>query len=460
MSTETRRRTFRAIGIIVVVALIFGAWYAFQLLAIGVAYKAKVLCSSTFVSGRDLGASLADLHTEDLAILRHIDIAVDSATPSVTASGFGIVQRRAVYREGLGCALVLDGLIPPGLPAGDRAVVTQDVLPTAVREPTKEPARRNLEAVIARAFSEPDLQRPRRTQAVVVVHDGHVVSERYALGIGPQIPLVGWSMAKSVMNALVGILVKQGRLALDAPVPIPEWKGPGDPRANITLDDLLRMSSGLGFDENMSSPRSDVMRMLLDSGDTAILPIRKDLVAAPGTRWQYSSGTSNILARVIRNVLQDDSMYLTFPRRALFDRIGMSSAVLEIDASGTFVGSSYMYATARDWARFGMLYLQDGVWNGERVLPEGWVMYSTSPAPADPTKQYGAHFWLQIPDEYRGPDRQLPAGTYHAVGHEAQFVAVVPSRNVVIVRMGHTRYANAWDQSAFVRDVLAALDDD
>ena len=132
--------------------------------------------------------------------------------------------------------------------------------------------------------------------------------------------------------------------------------------------------------------------------------------------------------------------------------------MLETDAAGTFVGSSYMYATAHDWARFGSLYLQDGVWNGDRVLPEGWVTYTRSPAPADPTKRYGAHFWIRVPEEYRGSDDRLPAGSFHAAGHEGQFVTIVPSQEVVIVRLGRTRYAEAWDQSGFVRDVLAALD--
>jgi len=160
---------------------------------------------------------------------------------------------------------------------------------------------------------------------------------------------------------------------------------------------------------------------------------------------------------VIRNVLHDEAEYLAFPRRALFDRLGMSSAVLETDASGTFVGSSYMYATARDWARFGSLYLQDGAWKNERVLPEGWVAYTTSPAPADDSKRYGAHFWLQVPDEYGGRDARLPVPAFHAAGHEAQFVTIVPSRDAVIVHLGRTRYPDAWDHPAFVRDVLARL---
>lgn len=460
MTPRTRRRTIGAIGIVLVGALVAGAWLALQILRIGVAYKAKMLCSGTFVSRRDAGAVLAELQSDDLAILRYIDVDVDSAARSVAASGFGIVRRRAVYREGLGCALALDGLTPPGLPAADRAIVTPNPPTPAVKEAAREESSPKLEDVIARAFSEPDPQRPRRTLAVVVMRDGRVLYERYAAGIGPETPLIGWSMAKSVTNALVGILVLQGRLALDAPVPIPEWKAAGDPRAEITLDHLLRMSSGLRFDEGMSSPRSDVMRMLLDVGDAAALAIHKDLVAPPGTRWQYASGTSNILARVIRNALHDDASYLAFPRHELFDRIGMSSAVLETDASGTFVGSSYMYATARDWARFGTLYLRDGVWNGERLLPEGWVKYSTSLAPADPQQRYGAHFWLRIADEYRGTGAQLPVGTYHAVGYGGQFVTVVPARKVVIVRLGDTRYADAWHHAAFVQEMLAVLDHD
>lgn len=265
-------------------------------------------------------------------------------------------------------------------------------------------------------------------------------------------------MTKSVMNALVGVLVREGRLKLDAPVPVPEWQSAGDDRGSITLDHLLRMSSGLRFDEGMTSARSDVLRMLFDVPDAAAFATGMPLTAVPGTRWKYSSGTSNIIARIIRSVLNDETEYLTFPRRALFDRIGMSSAVLETDAGGTFVGSSYLYATAEDWARFGQLYLQDGVWEGERILPPGWVAYTRRPAPADTTHRYGAHFWVQVPDEYAGKNAELPAPAFHAVGHEGQFVTIVPSYALVIVRLGRTRYPEAWDHPTFVREVLAALD--
>lgn len=317
--------------------------------------------------------------------------------------------------------------------------------------------RQRLDTVLDQAFKESNPEHQRRTRAVVIVHKGHIVAERYATGIGPDTPLIGWSMTKSVINALAGTLVKDGRLAIDGPVPLPEWQKPGDPRGRITLDELLRMSSGLRFDEDMANPMADVMQMLLGTADMSMYAAAKNLGATPGAKWQYSSGTSNIIARVIRNVLSNDQEYWTYPRRALFDRLGMTGAVMETDAAGTFVGSSFMYATAREWARFGMLYLQDGVWDGQRILPEGWVEYTRSPAPSDPRKHYGAHFWLVVPDEYRGSGGSLPDDVFHAAGHEAQFVTIVPSRDAVIVRLGLTRYADAWDQVAFVRDVLAAL---
>lgn len=460
---KPRRGLVAAASLAASVLLVAAGWRATQIVEIGVAYKAKLLCSGIFVSKRDANAVLADLEVDDLSILRYIGVSTDQNTRTVTTSAFGLLRRRAAYRDGVGCALVLDGLTPPassksGAVAHPMANRMAGLDLATISGSEARVARDEIATVIRGAFSEPKPQRPRRTQAVVVVHRGHVVGEQYATGIDADTPLIGWSMAKSVLNALVAILVKQGRLTLDAPVPIPEWREPGDPRGSISLDHLLRMSSGLRFDENMENPRADVMRMLLDVGDAAAFATKQVLVAPPGTRWQYSSGTSNIIARAIRNALQDDSQYLLFPRYGLFDRIGMTGAVLETDASGTFVASSYMYGTARDWARFGMLYLQDGVWGDERILPEGWVAYSNSPAPADPTKRFGAHFWLAVPSEYCATGTTLPRDAFHAAGHEGQFVTIVPSRDAVIVRLGRTRYSDAWDHCAFVRDVLAALD--
>jgi CubicO group peptidase (beta-lactamase class C family) len=459
-----RWRLIGAAGLVLLVALGVALRYALRVASIGVAYKAKMLCSGVFVSGRDPSHVLADLEVDDLFMLRYVGASIDRAATSVTARIPFLLSRRAVYREGLGCALALDGKTPGRLPAGagePRTVSAVSAHPTpGSLDPATtagDVANEELRAAIDRAFAEPDPRRQRRTRAVVVVQHGRIVAERYTVGIGPDTPLIGWSMTKSVMNALTGILVKDGRLSTSGPVPIPEWQEPGDPRSRITLDQLLRMSSGLRFDEDMANPLADVIHMLLGTADASAFAVNKPLDAPPGTRWQYASGSSNIIARVVRNVLHDDVEYLAFPRRALFDRIGMTGAVLEPDASGTFVGSSFMYATARDWARFGMLYLQDGVWNGGRILPEGWVDYTRAPAPADPLRRYGAHFWLEIPDEYGSAGGSLPGGAFHAAGHEAQFVTIVPSHDAVIVRLGLTRYPHAWDHQAFVQGVVAAL---
>jgi CubicO group peptidase (beta-lactamase class C family) len=455
----TRRRLLPAVAAGLLVAIAYQAWQAAAKLHIGVAYKAKVVCSGVFVAKRAAAAVIAEAEIDDLAILRFVTTTVDPAARTVTTSALGLFQGRAAYRDGLGCTYLTEGLTLPIVTLRAGAVsMARDVFSDAAGRNAGS-ANDALAAVVDRAFSEPNPARPRRTQALLIVRQGRIVAERYA-DIGPDTPMIGWSMTKSVLNALTGILVGRGVLALDRTVPVPEWKAAGDPRSAITLDQLLRMSSGLRFDEDPGNPRSGLLHMLFETGDASGYAASQPLLAAPGSIWRYSSGTSNILSRVIRNAIGNEAEYLEFPRRALFDRLGMTTAVLETDATGTFVASSNMYATARDWARLGLLYLQDGMWDGERILPEGWVGYSRSVAPADGAKRYGAHFWARVPVEYCASDVPLPADAFHAAGHEAQLVTIVPSRDLVIVRLGRTRYPDAWDHCAFVRDVLGALEEE
>jgi CubicO group peptidase (beta-lactamase class C family) len=272
----------------------------------------------------------------------------------------------------------------------------------------------------------------------------------------------GWSMTKSVTNVMIGILVGQGVLDIYAPAPVAQWSDPLDPRNAITIDQLLRMSSGLKFVEGYEeSPfDSDVVTMLYGNvWDKADYSASQGLVASPGTLYHYSSGTPVILQNIIRNTFGTLEEYLQFPRRELFDKLGMRSALIEPDYVGNYVGGSLMWATPRDWARFGLFCLQDGVWEGERILPEGWMTYSTTPTasePEEPYGKYGAQFWLNV-GGVRYPS--LPEDIFECSGHDVQKVTVIPSRNLVVVRVGYTPDSSVWSQETFLSGILDAIGD-
>lgn len=473
MSIVSRKKIVRAL--IIAVALLFGyaCYYGWQVIVIGAAYKAKVLCSGVFVSKRNP----QDILNEDLGgILSIIHAEIDFDGKSVSTSFPGITGQRAIFRDGLGCTL-LAGISETEVREQSKDIIRYNMnVLTSPDRPSDVDGFRGLgedlppgisslklAEALDKAFLETDPDNPIRTRAVVVVYDGRIIAERYAPGISSNTALPGWSMTKSVTNALVGILVKQRKLSIGQPVAISEWSGADDPRSDITLDQLLRMSSGLEFDERSGPVVSDVNQMLLRHHDVAAYAIAKSLQHAPDSHWHYSSGTTNIISRIIRDSVGGTAAdYFTFPRKALFDRLGMQSAIIEPDASGTFVGSSFMYATARDWARFGLLYLQDGIWEDERILPRGWVSYSTTPTPAAPLGRYGAHFWTNGGEAASGnarPFRNLPADTFYAAGYEGQYVVIIPSRKLVVVRLGQTRKFGAWDMESFVSGVISAISD-
>jgi CubicO group peptidase (beta-lactamase class C family) len=430
----------------------------------GAGYHAKTLCSGVFVAGRDP----ADVLASDLGRFWYVQGAVDRAARTATASVFGFGLTTAVHRDGLGCTLAR-GVTPEQLRAAAPAVPpprdTADLpWPTGDvgAEPTPLPHTDvdALYAAIDAAFAEPAGGPARRTRAVVVLQRGQLVAERYGEGFTADTPLLGWSMAKSVTAALIALAADDGLLDVSAPAGLPEWASPGDPRAEITIDQLLRMSSGLSFSE-VYGAFGDATHMLFVAPSAADFAAQSALGAAPDTVWSYSSGTTNLLQRVLRRSVGEER-YPSFPRRALFDRIGMRSAVIEPDASGDFVGSSFLYATARDWARFGLLHLQDGTWEGERVLPSGWVAYATTPTQAAPRGEYGAQWWLNAGAKGDPADRRwpsLPTDAYDASGFEGQNVLVVPSRDAVIVRLGLSPDREGWDFDAFAAAVLAALPD-
>ncbi len=435
----------------------------------GSGYQAKALASGVFVSGREAERVNRDELSDGAMVL--VSGRVNPEDRSATARALGVVRSRAICREGIGCTLV-EGLseeeirsqpLPaPPSPRGDPAEIpwpAGDALPGGPPPAGIDAAM--LDAALDEVFSEPADSGRRETRAVVVVHRGSIVAERYAEGFDAETPLPGWSMTKSAMGALIGIRVGQGALDLLSPASVPEWQSAADPRAAITLDQLLRMSSGLEFGEATDEYGGDLLTMLFDRGDAAAYAAAKPLAHPPDTHWHYSSGTSNIVSRILRDSFDgDQAAYFGFPRRALFEPIGMRSAVIEPDASGSFIASSFMFATARDWARFGLLFLEGGVWLGERILPRGWVEYSTTPTPAAPRGRYGAHWWLNAgePDDPSGrPWPDLPTDTYAARGFEGQEVLIIPSRELVLVRLGRSRPLDAYDSNDFVAAVLAAI---
>jgi CubicO group peptidase (beta-lactamase class C family) len=461
------------VGIIIIAVGIGAVWFAGKTGPIGSGFVAKYICSSTFISGRDPETVFIEDVKPANPLASFASYTIDRQGKSVIGNLYGMFDLKAIYREGCGCSLVVgtteeemraQKLVQPDF-TSKRPRQRQDLAWPAGSKPVDNSLIEGidmamLEKAMDAAFVEPSPDNPRKTRAVVVVHDGKLIAERYAPGFHKDMPILGWSMSKSVTNALVGILVKEDKLDVMQPAPILEWQKADDPRSRITLDQLLRMSSGLAFEE-VYGPLADATDMLFGSYDFAAFAAAKSLEVEPDTKWYYSSGTANIVARIVRQTVEEEyEYYYQFIYEKLFDKIGMYSAILEPDSSGTFVGSSYAHATPRDWARFGQLYLQDGVWEGERILPEGWVTYTTTPTPGAPKGEYGAHFWLNAgnpdnPDDRRWPGS--PRDEYEASGFQAQKVIIIPSKNLVLVRFGATSDRSAWDNDEFIQNILAAF---
>ena len=446
--------------ILTVILAVAAAWTFARLrrlAAIGSGYKAKVLCSIVFGTGRSVDPlALEEVSADSYWPLRLFQVHVDRDRRVVTASLWTFPPRRAAYREGLGATLdvghhPLPTVQRPLPHHGHETRSSLHVWPTSQGSPA-------LERLVASTFLELDATRQRRTRAILVAHDGRIVAEHYAPGFDAATRFPGWSMTKSVFNALIGVLVGEGRLSLEDRALMPGWDGQ-DPRAAITLADLLRMRSGLAFSEVYEDLTSDVIEMLFNRADAAAFAASRRLEAPPGTTWSYASGTTNILSAIARRIV-GEADYLSWPQRALFAPLGMTSALIEPDASGTFVGSSFMLATARDWARFGQLYLQDGVWQGRRLLPSGWVDFSTRPTPQSPGLIYGAHWWLGLKPELGGGSAaaaRIPRDAFFAVGHEGQVLTVIPSRRLVVVRLGLSIYIDAWNHASFLSALLDAM---
>lgn len=445
----------KSVVVLLVLAVTLLAWQAGKVLPMGAGYIAKTMCSEHFVAGRDdLDHIWSDILDID-PLFEWGDYELDSETARV--SGFigpGILKTTAVYREGLGCTIA-SGVSPESLqPLTPGQLATHDATPALPESGQLNPA---LEAALDEAFIEPSEASHRQTRAIVVMHRGLIVAERYAAPFDRNTPLIGWSMSKSITNTLLGLLAKDARFELDDPAPVPEWQSDDDPRKAITMRQMLQMSSGLDFAE-VYNPGSVTTNMLFTEPSAGEYAAAAPLAYEPGSRWYYSSGTTNILARIVRDMVGGTAAAVhDFNRRRLYEPLGITSLVLEPDASGAPVGSSFSYATARDWARLGQFWLQDGVWQDQRLLPEGWMQWSTQAASAAPNGEYGAQFWLNRGVNGVGrPSPDLPETMFMANGFNGQSVVVFPEQDLVVVRLGFTT-DNSWNLDAFLLNVLEAL---
>jgi CubicO group peptidase (beta-lactamase class C family) len=452
------------VAAVVIAAMLAAGLRAYGTALVGSGYSAEILCGAVFVSGREPEAVEAeDLTGPGFELLRYFDKQVEPTGKRVTASFHGLASQTAIYRDGFGCTRS-DGdeaglaevphLTP--LPPADPEALWPEGERVDLDAPGEGIDRPALDAAVAAAFAEPDPARPRHTRALVVVHGGRIVAERYAPGFDKNMPLIAWSVTKGAMNALIGLRVKDGKLAVTDKALLPEWRNESDPRRKISLDDLLRMSSGLAFDESYDDPLGDVTEMLFVKDDMARFAASKPLLHAPGSHWAYSSGTSVLLAAVLRETFAGEEDYLRYPRQRLFGPLGMTSALLETDASGTFVGSSLLYASARDFARLGLLFLNDGMWQGQRLLPEGWVAYTLTPTRTR-DESYGAQMWLKLPESAGYGEPPMPDDGFYFLGHDEQIVAVVPSRDLVIVRLGLTQAGGDWDHARDLAPIVGAF---
>jgi CubicO group peptidase (beta-lactamase class C family) len=443
--------------LLALLALVF-TWLVLKVFPAISGYGAKNMCSAIYLQHRQA----EDVIREDISdfpksLARFSFSEKDS---SVTATVLGFAARKAIYRPGLGATLVNE--FPEGeirkqvfaLPP--KPMADPDTIPWPMGDKPVDTFPGNIDKVqldrgVDIAFQDnPD--NPLFTRAVVVVYKGQIIAERYGKGFDKHTVNLGWSMSKSLTSAMIGILVKEGKLSVDAPAPIPEWQGTD--KEKITLKNILQQATGLDFTENYAFP-STVTNMLFSKGDMAGYVASLPLANVPGSEFYYSSGNTNLLQKIIRHTVGENG-YAAFPYQSLFHRINAYSFLMEPDASGTYIGSSYSYGTARDFARFGLLYLNNGRWNGEQILPEDWVQQTIQPVVTTEKNRYGFQFWL---NSYTEQGRKMkvfpdaPDDLFYPSGYGGQHVYIMPSKDLIVVRMGLFEI----DQNSFLREIIKSI---
>ncbi len=436
----------KRILLLLVLAIIVVVVSQYPKLNIIAGYSSKSTASSVFLANRTL--QLTDSTDNNFNLVELADDWIDKKEESASASVFGLLTRKAVYREGIGATLVTKGFDYTQPYLTPNRVLSRDTtaypygngvpVDSVFINVNYDQLNKTMEAIFKPQY---------KTRGVLVLYKGHIIAEKYADGFDENSLFLGWSMTKSIMATVYGILQHQGKINVQDKAPIAEWQN--DDRKDITIHNLLQMNSGLEWDESYDGI-SDVTKMLFLEKDMTISQIRKQFVGKPNETWNYSSGTSNLLSGILRQELGSHQEYLDYWYRELIDKISMNSMVLETDMAGNYVGSSYSWATARDWAKFGWLYVQNGNWNGQQLFAKDWLSYVTTPAPTS-NGAYGAQFWLNdgtLPD--------VPKSMFYANGHDGQRVYILPEQELVIARFG---LSGNFSNNGLIKGILNSIAD-
>ncbi|MDY0781230.1 serine hydrolase [Tenacibaculum sp. IB213877] len=439
-------KTIKRVLLLIAILLTLTIFYNYPKLNIIAGYSAKNTASSVFLANRSL--EFTDKNDNEFP---PINLASDKINPeekSATSSAVGLLTRKAIYREGLGSVLVTDNYEPNSNPLTPKRSTPDNNTPfpygnaepidTVFTNVNYDKVKETVNSIFGDEY---------KTRATVVIYKNSIIAEQYDEGFDKNSLLLGWSMTKSITGTLFGILQCQGKIDVQAKAPIKEWQN--DERKNITLHNLLQMNSGLEWNEDYNSI-SDVTKMLFLEENMPQLQLKKPLIGKPNASWNYSSGTSNLLSGILRQQFKTHQEYLDFWYTDLIDKIGMNSMVVETDLSGNYVGSSYAWATARDWAKLGLLYLHNGNWKGEHLFDKDWVEYATTPTPTS-NGWYGAQIWLNAGNRF--PD--VPTSMYSFNGYQGQYVFILPEQDLVVVRLGLTKNL---DVNQFLKEIISAIE--
>lgn len=443
------KKFFKILVVLLLIVLVYLRIEIYPQLDLISGFSAKSVASGHFIDNRSL--ETIEQGDNDIDKIDWAKNKIHGKERFVTSTVYGLKERKAIYREGLGATLINDDFdvtkpyeVPKRTPLNNNLPY-----PYGNLEP-KDTVFTNvdyakLNEAVANAFDKKG-KKNKRSRSVIVIYKDKIIAEKYADGFSKNSKILGWSMTKSITATYFGILQKQGKINIMNPAPIAEWKN--DERSKITINDLLHMNSGLEWAEDYGSI-SDVTKMLFQAEDMTKSQIEKRALHKPNSHWLYSSGTTNLLSGILRKQFKTHQEYLNFWYSSLLDKIGMNSALVETDMAGNFVGSSYGWATTRDWAKFGLLYLHKGNWNGEQIFDPSWAKYVATPTNTS-GGNYGAQFWLNDGNNF--PD--VPRDMFYCSGYQGQMVAIFPSHDLVVVRMG---LSEDFDFNRFLKDVVKSI---